>query len=455
MPTTIAIEAKPIQIFGIRTPFEHLYLVKTVTSASGAVLSERVIRGEPTDSGRLDVQADIALASSDDARGSDTLAQRRHTTLDLDGRDPDAVWALMVQHAQDVDAARLRYGFETLGVDFGGDVNSNTLVGSALHTVGIDLAQTLPRGIDRDEVPSFNRLDAMRVNDFLRGGSTDDVIFGGVGNDSINGLAGNDRLFGESGDDRLAGSAGNDLLDGGAGADVMNGGLGSDIYRVDSRIDRVIETRLDAAGGTDLVQSVITFSLAASTDRAGIERLTLLGAGTINGVGNALDNQISGNARANILSGLAGDDLLRGGSGNDRLSGGPGDDLLRGHLGNDQLHGGTGRDVLAGGAGSDTFVFFAAYESLPGAAARDMIVDFAAGDAINLQAIDADATTAGNQAFGLIGGNPFTAAGQVRFETTAAGDTLVQANTDADLVAEFELLLHGSTRALTGADFVL
>jgi Ca2+-binding RTX toxin-like protein len=455
MPTTIAIESKPVTVFGVRTSFQHLYLVKTVTSASGAVLAEAVIRGELGDDGSLEVEANVPLASSDDARGSATLAQRRHTVLDLGGRDAEAVWALMVQHALDVDAANLRYGFEASGVDFGGDVNSNTLVGSALHTVGISLSQNLPRGVDRDEVPSFNALGAMLVDDSLRAGSEDDLIFGGVGDDVINGLAGNDRLFGEAGDDTLVGATGNDLLDGGAGVDVMNGGLGSDTYRVDGGSDRVVDTRLDAAGGADLVQSNISFNLAGSADRAGIEALALLGIGNLNGIGNALANQISGNPGANLLSGLAGNDLLRGGTGNDRLIGGADDDILQGHAGNDQLNGGAGRDILAGGAGSDAFVFLAAHESLPGAAARDTILDFAAGDVINLQAIDADATTGGDQAFDLIGSDPFTAAGQLRFETTAAGDTLVQANTDADLAAEFELLLRGSTRVLADGDFVL
>lgn len=455
MPTTIAIESKPITVFGVRTSFQHLYLVKTVTSASGAILSEAVIRGEPGDDESLEVVANVPLASSDDARGSETPAQRRHTVLDLGGRDAEAVWALMVQHALDVDAANLRYGFEARGVDFGGDVNSNTLVASALHTIGIDLAQILPRGVDRDEVPSFNALGAMRVDDSLRAGSGDDLIFGGVGNDVINGLAGNDRLFGEGGDDTLVGATGNDLLDGGAGVDVMNGGVGSDTYRVDTGSDRVIDTRLDAASGVDLVQSGISFNLAASADRAGVERLALGGTGNLNGIGNALANQVSGNVGANLLSGLAGNDLLRGGSGNDRLIGGGGDDTLQGHAGNDQLNGGTGRDIFSGGAGNDTFVFLAAHESLPGAAVRDTILDFAVGDLISVQAADADATAGGNQAFDLIGTDPFTASGQLRFEITGAGDALVQGNTDADLAAEFELLLRGSNRALTDADFVL
>ncbi len=50
---------------------------------------------------------------------------------------------------------------------------------------------------------------------------------------------------------------------------------------------------------------------------AGASNLMLLGAGAINGTGNAGNNEISGGSGANRLSGGAGDDVLRGGAGND------------------------------------------------------------------------------------------------------------------------------------------
>ena len=160
MPTTVAIEAKRVDFFGIASPFLHLYLVKRVTDAAGRVIDEKVIRGGPDNSLTLVTQSDIDLALSDDARGSATLIQRRHTPIDLGGRDPDAVWSLMAQHADNINRA---------GLDYGTERNSNTVVASALHTVGINIGVTLPVGVEPDDVPLYTAIGKMVVNDRLVG----------------------------------------------------------------------------------------------------------------------------------------------------------------------------------------------------------------------------------------------------------------------------------------------
>ncbi len=58
-------------------------------------------------------------------------------------------------------------------------------------------------------------------NDWLYGGTGNDVLFGMGGNDHLYGGAGNDMLFGGSGDDYLDGGAGNDSLFGGSGNDII------------------------------------------------------------------------------------------------------------------------------------------------------------------------------------------------------------------------------------------
>jgi hypothetical protein len=122
--------------------------------------------------------------------------------------------------------------------------------------------------------------------------------------DILNGGSGNDTLDGGGGDDTLDGGDGNDTLNGGAGADSMSGGLGDDVYIVDNAGDIAAEV----AGGTDTVQSLVTHALSVN-----LENLTLTGAATIDGTGNAKDNVINGNGGNNVLSGLGGNDTLDGG----------------------------------------------------------------------------------------------------------------------------------------------
>ena len=77
-------------------------------------------------------------------------------------------------------------------------------------------------------------------------------------------------------------------------------------------------------GGTDLVISTITYSIAALPN---IENVTLTGSADINATGNAGDNVLTGNDGNDVLDGGDGNDVLDGrGVGNDTLIGGLGDD---------------------------------------------------------------------------------------------------------------------------------
>ena len=122
---------------------------------------------------------------------------------------------------------------------------------------------------------------------------------------------------------------------------------------VDNLADVVIEI---AGGGTDLVQSSVSFTLDAE-----LENLTLTGSALINGTGNAGVNILTGNSGANLLSGLDGNDSLYGGNGIDTLFGGAGNDLL---------DGGAGDDSMEGGAGDDSYVVNSA---------GDVVIETAAG----------------------------------------------------------------------------
>ncbi|RJG40803.1 calcium-binding protein [Mesorhizobium sp. DCY119] len=107
----------------------------------------------------------------------------------------------------------------------------------------------------------------------------------------------------------IAGNAASNILNGAGGDDYMVGGAVNDIYYVSSTGDQTIEA---AGGGTDTVRSYVNWTLAAN-----VERLELLGAGNLNGVGNSLANTIAGTTGSNFINGAAGSDYLVGGAGND------------------------------------------------------------------------------------------------------------------------------------------
>jgi Ca2+-binding RTX toxin-like protein len=289
-------------------------------------------------------------------------------------------------------------------------------------------------------------------NDVLDGEAGDDFLDGGAGNDKMSGGSGNDiyvisaagdviteeggdtedqvkssvtvnlailasgliehailtgataiNATGNDEDNELTGNSAANKLNGGAGADTLTGGNGADIYTVDDLGDVVQETTGGAAGGVDIVNSSIDFTLGAN-----VEKLTLLASfGDIDGTGNSLNNTILGNEGGNRLDGDVGNDTMTGGAGGDTYvvdstkdvvnetianSKGGGIDTVEslvtfslatrvnidnltllgsgdingtgnalantilGNSGKNILDGGTGADILKGGAGNDVYV---------------------------------------------------------------------------------------------------
>jgi Ca2+-binding RTX toxin-like protein len=183
-----------------------------------------------------------------------------------------------------------------------------------------------------------------------------------TGNNAVNTLTargGNDSLFGMGGDDFLSGGTGSDSLNGGTGADAMSGEAGNDNYVVDNVGDTIIEA---SGGGVDKILSSISMNLSVGA-LLNVENLTLSGASSLNGTGNASSNVLVGNNADNVLAGLGGSDQISGLGGNDSLDGG---------TGNDTLNGGAGNDSIITGTGTDRVVFNTAL----GAGNIDQVQDF-------------------------------------------------------------------------------
>lgn len=198
------------------------------------------------------------------------------------------------------------------------------------------------------------------------------TIRGTTAGDILRGTADRDFMFGARGKDTLYGFEGNDRLSGGEAGDRMVGGEGNDTYVAENTADRVIEL---ADEGTDLVLAALRrFKLTAN-----VENLTFISTQAHLGIGNALDNVITGNKGRDQLFGGSGADVLIGGAGNDGLFGEKGDDTLRGENGNDTLNGGAGSDLLDGGSGADNMFGGKGNDIYIADNQRDSAIDLASG----------------------------------------------------------------------------
>jgi Ca2+-binding RTX toxin-like protein len=254
------------------------------------------------------------------------------------------------------------------------NVENLTLTGAATVGTGNELDNVVTGNAQA------NTLSGLGGNDTLDGGLGLDTLSGGLGNDTyvldvlgdvVTELAGEgadtvqtlvsrtldanvENLIltgtattgtGNALDNAITGNASDNVLDGAAGADTLAGGLGDDTFYVDSAADVVVE---NVGEGTDLVISSVNYALGAN-----VENLTLVGAARL-GIGNELNN---------ALTGGLGNDSLVGGAGVDTLNGGVGNDTMAGGLGNDVYYVDSSLDVLVEnlGEGTDTVVTSTSY----------------------------------------------------------------------------------------------
>ena len=262
-----------------------------------------------------------------------------------------------------------------------GGAGNDTLAGGAgndtyvVDAVGDVLVEASAAGTDtvRTSLAAYTLVAGNNVENLLYAGT---ASFTGTGNEL------NNALTGGAGNDTLVGEAGDDTLDGGQGNDSMSGGAGDDVYLVDSASDKVKEL---FGSGNDTVRT----SLSSFTLGDDVENLTYTGPIGFYGVGNSLENILTGSGGDDTLTGGMGADTLYGGAGSDTASyasaagpvvvdlknglasgsqgndtlslienviGGAGKDTLTGDDADNRLDGGGGSDTLIGGLGNDTYV---------------------------------------------------------------------------------------------------
>ena len=389
----------------------------------------------------------------------------------------------------------------------GAGFNMASYTGSAAGVVAdLDTGEGSLGDAEGDHLYQIGALYGSSFADTLRGSGRAEWLNGAAGSDSLSGHGGADTLIGGDGADTLDGGDGDDWLVGGAGADVLGGSLGSDTVSYEGTAAGVY-VNLSSGNGA--------YGDAAGDRLSDVENV--VGTDFADSIrGNADDNWLAGGAGADTLKGEGGHDLLEGGAGadalygadgydaatyvgsaagvsiglaagtaaggdadgdtlyqiedligsgfNDRLTGdangnwlegGVGGDVLDGGAGNDTLKGGAWGDMLTGGTGADRFLYTDVTDSGPAFTTSDWIWDFSRGtDRIDLSAIDANTTVAGNQAFAFIGTAAFTAAGQLRL-TTANGELSVAGDINGDKIADFAITIAGGVVHLAASDFAL
>jgi len=396
--------------------------------------------------------------------------------------------------------------FGEVGADYlTGGRHNDTLEGG----YGLD---TLYGGADHDLLLGGDGGDLLGGDagqDTLDGGEGDDKLYGSADADSLAGGNGNDYLSGDAGADTMVGGAGNDVYVVDNAGDKVIEGSGGGIDRVETSLlsyslganvenltlltnygpsvtryatGNSLSNRIEAKDGaySDMHDSVqggagwdyIDLGKGNDTGFGGADGDTIYGRegnDLLRGddgldvlVGGAGNDQVEGGTGADSLYGNAGNDTVLGGDGNDSISGGAENDLLSGGNGadtifgddgNDTIYGSAAADKLSGGAGVDYFSYTSVSDS--NAAARDTIIDFIKGvDKINLSPMDADSTTAGNQAFGFTGtGAMFSSPGDLWIKEALIG-TVVYGDVNGDGNADFQLLAQG-VFGLQASDFIL
>ena len=125
------------------------------------------------------------------------------------------------------------------------------------------------------------------------------------------------KLVGNSDDNHIIGNYGDNTIEGKGGVDTLEGLKGNDIYIVDNAADVVVE--ITGEGTADRVMARVDYTLGKNVNIELFTTTNASGVTAINLTGNALAQEIIGNAGENTLK--------DGGSAGDTLRGMAGDDI--------------------------------------------------------------------------------------------------------------------------------
>ena len=326
-----------VSLTALAANVENLELLGTATTGSGNELNNTLIGNAANNN--LDGKAGADTMIGGLGNDTYTVDDAGDQVIELAGEGTDRVNSSISYTLTDNVENLTLTGVSN--IDGTGNALNNSIVGNAGNNqlfggAGADAlnggagADTMAGGADNDTYTVDDVNDIVtelagegtdRVNssvDFTLSANVENLTLTGTTSINGNGNELANTVVGNAGNNILYGFAGADNINGGTGADTMIGGADNDIYTVDDAADSVVEL---AGEGTDRINSSINYTL---TDN--VENLTLTGAATVDGTGNALANALTGNSGNNTLYGLDGNDSLNGGIGADTMIGGLGDD---------------------------------------------------------------------------------------------------------------------------------
>lgn len=253
---------------------------------------------------------------------------------------------------------------------------------------------------------------------------------------------------------------GADHFNGGGNSETVRDGDGTDVINLAGGNDNFIAIKTTGLDNSDVDlvdggKGIDTYDASEATNPVIVNLDTIAHAFDP-------DNPDAGSAPALTASGadISTDNIIKfenatGGAGADFLVGSNGANVLIGNAGNDTLIGLGGRDVLTGGADADTFLFLTLGDSGTTASTRDVITDFFQ-DTIDLSAIDANGSAAGDTAFNFIERAHFSGTrGELR-ESFSNGNTILAGDVNGDGKADFSIVLKGHfLLSEDGTDFIL